>query len=144
MNRNTINLILYSTMGILFISICVLTVLIINRPRYVTVSEPAKEIKEISFNVNANTVSQTPEALTGTESESNSVVKDASANSPKRGKTSTKVNIREAADAEARLLETVEEGYTFDILEILDSGWVKITYNGQDAFISAKYVILIN
>ena len=61
-----------------------------------------------------------------------------------RGKTSTRVNIRDAASEDAKVLATVEEGTTFEIVEILDSGWTHIIYEDQDAYISSAYVIVIN
>ena len=60
-----------------------------------------------------------------------------------RGKTSTKVNIRDAASDQAKVLATVEEGYEFDIVEIQDNGWTKLKYEDQDAYISSSYVIVI-
>mgnify|MGYP000396011713 FL=1 len=60
-----------------------------------------------------------------------------------RGKTSTKVNIRDAASDQAKVLTTVEEGYEFDIIEIQDNGWTKLKYEDQDAYISSSYVIVI-
>ena len=58
------------------------------------------------------------------------------------GKTSTRVNIRDAASQDARVLNTVDEGTTFDILEILNNGWTKILYEGVEAYISSDYVII--
>ena len=57
--------------------------------------------------------------------------------------TSTKVNIRDAASDQAKVLTTVEEGYEFDIIEIQDNGWTKLKYEDQDAYISSSYVIVI-
>ena len=39
------------------------------------------------------------------------------------GKTSTRVNIRNAASEDAKVLNTVDEGTTFDIVEVQDNGW---------------------
>jgi SH3 domain protein len=58
------------------------------------------------------------------------------------GKTSTRVNIRDAASQDARVLNTVDQGTTFDILEILNNGWTKILYEGSEAYISSDYVII--
>ena len=55
----------------------------------------------------------------------------------------TKVNIRDAASDQAKVLTTVEEGYEFDIIEIQDNGWTKLKYEDQDAYISSSYVIVI-
>ena len=44
----------------------------------------------------------------------------------------------------AKVLTTVDEGTTFDILEILDNGWTKILYEGSEAYISSSYVIIMN
>ena len=62
----------------------------------------------------------------------------------KRGKTSTRVNIRDAASEDAKVLETVDEGTTFDILEIMDNGWTKILYQDYEAYISSNFVIVLN
>jgi uncharacterized protein YgiM (DUF1202 family) len=42
------------------------------------------------------------------------------------------------------VLATVEAGTTFDIIEVQSDGWTKILYDGQEAYISSDYVILIN
>lgn len=144
MKKSTLNIILYSVMGILFISICVLLIKIANRPHYISSPEPVNEIKEISFNVYQSKPDK-EESIDEATTQSEDYVEETFAEKNlQRGKTSTKVNIREQADAESRLLETVEEGYTFDIIEIMDSGWVKISYQGGEAYISSAYVILIN
>lgn len=62
----------------------------------------------------------------------------------KHGKTSTRVNIRNAASEDAKVLDTVDEGTTFDILEIMDNGWTKILYQDNEAYISSNFVIVLN
>ena len=60
------------------------------------------------------------------------------------GKTSTRVNIRDAASENAKVLSTVDEGTTFEIIEIQDNGWTKILYEGSEAYISSSFVIITN
>ena len=40
------------------------------------------------------------------------------------------------------VLDTVDEGTTFEIVEILDNGWTHILYDNTDAYISSAYVII--
>ncbi len=60
------------------------------------------------------------------------------------GRTSTRVNIRDAASENAKVLNTVDEGTTFEIIEIQDNGWTKILYEGTEAYISSNFVIVTN
>ncbi len=52
------------------------------------------------------------------------------------------MNIRDAASENAKVLGTVDEGTTFDIIEIQDNGWTKILYEGSEAYISSNFVII--
>ena len=62
-----------------------------------------------------------------------------------RGKSSAKVNIRELPSEDARVLQTIEAETEFQVLEILDSGWVKIQYADiTEAYISSSFVILLD
>lgn len=136
MKKRTINIILMSIIGLLIVAICVLVVQILNRPRYTAATEPQTTvITEIPHSEAVPTIQEAQHV------EEEEVIEESST---LRGKTSTKVNIRELPTEDARVLETVEAGIEFDILEILDSGWTKIQYTtDMEAYISSSYVILI-
>lgn len=138
MKKTTINTILISIIAIMSISICFLIFCIVTRPRYVIVNEP-----ETAMIVEANNLSEdttSPETVSAmndtlpTETEVSTNIM--------HGKTSTRVYIRDAASQDARVLNTVDQGTTFDILEILNNGWTKILYEGSEAYISSDYVII--
>ncbi|MCI8314242.1 MAG: SH3 domain-containing protein [Lachnospiraceae bacterium] len=138
MKKTTINTILLSIIAIMSVSICFLIFCIVTRPRYVIVNEPeTAKIIEVD-NLSEDTV--LPETISAmndtlpTETETPTTAM--------HGKTSTRVNIRDAASQDARVLNTVDEGTTFDILEILNNGWTKILYEGSEAYISSDYVII--
>lgn len=153
MNSKTLNRLLYAIMALLVIIICFLLYKIVNRPRLNSEqAATSTTIEEVSLSEITNTVesatvtdtideaSQTEVTETTTESEESI----AAENDTMQGKVSTKVNIREQADSESRILETVEEGYSFEILEILPEGWVKIAYGDGIGYISSQYVIITN
>lgn len=138
MKKNTINTILLSIIAILSISICFLIFCIATRPRYVIVNEP-----ETAMIVEADNLSEDliqPETISAMND--TIPVETETAVGTMHGKTSTRVNIRDAASQDARVLHTVNEGTTFDILEILNNGWTKIFYEGVEAYISSDYVII--
>ena len=116
---------------------CILIFCIVTRPRYVTVNEPETAIITEVPNIPDTVQSEEAAATDGTAGA------DQEAPGEMHGKASTKVNIRDAASSDAKLLDTVEEGTTFDILEILDNGWTKILYDGSEAYISSDYVIVL-
>lgn len=134
MKKRTINRILIGIIVFLIAAICILIVQILNRPRYSAANE--METATIIEIPQSEAIPATPE----TQDTEEPAAQDAST---QRGKTSTKVNIRELPTEDARVLETVEAGTEFDILEILDSGWTKIQYGEMEAYISSSYVILI-
>lgn len=137
MKKRTINIILMSIIGLLIVAICVLIVQILNRPRYTATSEPQTTvITEIPHSEAVSSIQESQPAEPKEEiSEENSSL---------RGKASTKVNIRELPSEDARVLETIEAGTEFDIIEVLPSGWTMIQYQeNMDAYISSSYVILI-
>ena len=127
---------------ILCISICFLIFCIAKRPRYIETSETESaviaEIPESpASKQTADDILKLPEAETPATESDTSVTQ-------MQGKTSTRVNIRDRATEDAKVLETVEEGTTFEIVEILDNGWTHILYEGTDAYISSAYVIIVN
>lgn len=138
MKKTTINNILLAVIALMSVSICVLIFCIVTRPRYVTVNEP--ETAVITEVPNIPDASQSSVLASSSETASTTSTADSG---EMHGKTSTKVNIRDAASADAKVLDTVEEGTTFDILEILDNGWTRILYNGSEAYISSDFVIVV-
>ncbi|MBQ3164495.1 MAG: SH3 domain-containing protein [Lachnospiraceae bacterium] len=137
MKKRTINIILMSTIGLLIIAICILIIQILSRPRYTATNEPQTTIITEIPHSEAVPVLQEPQ--------SDEVEEDlAETSSFSRGKTSTKVNIRELPSEDARVLETAEADSEYNIIEILDSGWVKIQYEENiEAYISSAYIIPI-
>lgn len=136
MKNRTINRILQGVIVLLIIAICFLSVQIIRRPHYINISEnEATVIEEATAPITSADIEDTVgDSLSAAEQQPTSAP---------RGKTSTKVNIRDAASDQAKVLTTVEEGYEFDIIEIQDNGWTKLKYEDQDAYISSSYVIVI-
>lgn len=142
MKKTTINAILIAIITIMSVSICFLIFCIMTRPRYVIVDEPetAAMITEVS---NLSEEPQQQPETSASNSDAETTVTEPPA-STMHGKTSTRVNIRDAASENAKVLSTVEEGTTFDIIEILDNGWTKILYEGSEAYISSNFVIITN
>ena len=121
------------------VSICFLLFCIVTRPRYVIDNDPEPAmITEVS--IIPEDVQQ-PESLTAVPEP---LAEDPPPDDTMHGRTSTRVNIRDAATENAKVLATVDEGTTFDILQILDNGWTKILYEDAEAYISSSYVIIIN
>ncbi|MDE7416858.1 MAG: SH3 domain-containing protein [Lachnospiraceae bacterium] len=142
MKKTTINAILISIITIMSVSICFLIFCIMTRPRYVIVNEPdTAMITEVS---NLSEEAQQSENLSANNNIATAIPDAEPPASTMHGKTSTRVNIRNAASENAKVLITVDEGTTFDILEILDNGWTKILYEGSEAYISSSYVIITN
>jgi hypothetical protein len=133
--KSTINAILMGIIVLLSISVCLLLFAIVTRPRYSTVSatpEPAIITETSEENIISSESDDTNEQTT------------AQSYQTQKGKTSTKVNIRDSASTDAKVLATVEADTTFDIIDVQSDGWTKILYDGQEAYISSDYVILIN
>ena len=99
MKKTTINTILLSIIAIMSISICFLIFCIVTRPRYVIVNEPeTAKIMEVD-NLSEDT------ALPETISAMNDTLPaetETSTTTMMHGKTSTRVNIRDAASQDAR------------------------------------------
>lgn len=143
MKKTTISNILMGIIVVLCVSICFLIFCIARRPRYIETTEPESAIITEGledFNLtgtvttNNNDAAELPNVDTPTE-------EDAPA-AQMQGKTSTRVNVRNAPTEDGKVLETVDAGTTFDIVEVLDIGWTHILYNGEDAYISSAYVII--
>lgn len=140
MKKTTINTILISIIVLMSVSICFLIFCIMTRPRYVIVQEPETAvITEVS-----NLLEDTQEPKTNSSVSDSKPPADEAPASSMHGKTSTRVNIRNAASEDAKVLSTVDAGTSFDIIEIQDNGWTKILYEGSEAYISSSYVIITN
>lgn len=142
MKKTTINAILISVITIMSVSICILIFCIATRPRYAIVNEPAAAMITEASNPAEDNMQQS-EVFSAKNDPAPPVGEQPPA-STMHGKTSTRVNIRDAATEDAKVLGTVDEGTTFDILEILDNGWTRILYEGSEAYISSNYVIIMN
>lgn len=53
------------------------------------------------------------------------------------------LNVREAPDVESAVLTTVPEGEKLAYLETLE-GWIKVSIDGEEAYVSAEYVTVTN
>lgn len=137
MKKTTINTILLCIIAIMSISICFLIFCIVTRPRYVIVNEPETAVITEVVNIMETQPAETASLVSEAEPPKEHT-------DTKHGKTSTRVNIRDAASADAKVLDTVEEGTIFDIIEIQDNGWTKILYDGSEAYISSNFVIITN
>lgn len=148
MKKSTLNKILWVIIVLLIVTICILISKISTRPKYAFTDENNQsivsnsfttvEIPEIPASTIFNQSQKTPETSENTEHNSLPNISNTL-----RGKTSERVNIRELPSEDARVLETVEAGYTFDIIEIYSNDWVKIKYEEQEAYISTMFVIVI-
>ena len=149
MKKSTINKILYGVIAFLIVAICILITQIVTRPRYINTQE--EETAVIAEAESIMDVSSTTDDSEDLQIQQDTQVDDSVINDDNvitndtamHGKTSSLVNIRDAASEEARVIDTVEEGTEFEILEIMDNGWTKIIYDNQEAYISSAYVILI-
>lgn len=139
MKKTTINTILMAIIVLMSISICLLIFCITTRPRYITI--PESETTIITESVPDNDDTQPPDAID--VSNDIAATEETAVDNTMHGKTSTRVNIRNAASADAKVLDTVDSGTTFDIVEIQENGWTKIIYNGEEGYISSDYVIII-
>lgn len=145
MKKTTINNILIGIIAVLCVSICFLIFCIAKRPRYIETNEPESAIiTESPESLNTAAASGASSDILELPDTSASTSESDAATSNMQGKTSTRVNIRDAATEDAKVLDTVEEGTTFEIVEILDNGWTHIIYNDSDAYISSAYVIIVN
>lgn len=52
------------------------------------------------------------------------------------------LNIRKEAGETAEVLSVVSKGEIFDVIAVEESGWVRIAYEGQDAFVLSEFVDL--
>lgn len=139
MRKTTINTILMSVIALMSVSICFLIFCIATRPRYVIVSDPEPAVIKESPGLSSDGAQ--PSAASP---DTSSPVEEPPASDSMHGKTSARVNIRNAASTDAKVLDTVEAGTTFDILEIQDNGWTKIRYQDSEAYISSDFVIVLN
>jgi hypothetical protein len=135
--KTTINAILMGIIVLLSISICFLIFAIATRPRYSSTVTATPEPAVITETSEENIISGT--TVDDTDNQT-----DELDNATLKGKTSSKVNIRDNASTDAKVVATVEAGTTFDIIEVQDDGWTKIIYDGSIAYVSSDYVILIN
>lgn len=143
MNKKIISNILMGIIIVLCISICFLIVCIVRRPRYIETSEnESAAIAEAAGNASSDGAIMPRGNVPQTDIAESAVAESSIAAVP-QGKTSTRVNVRNAPTENGKVLDTVDADTTFDIVEVLDTGWTHIIYNGEDAYISSAYVIII-
>lgn len=135
MKNSTINKLMYLYIGLLFIIIMVLSVKIIKRPHPIYDKMNDSSLVEETDAVQIEGQASAETALDDSNNEESNLTL--------HGKTASRVNIRELPSTDSRVLSTVEKDYTFDIIEILDSGWTKIKFAESEAYISSDFVILI-
>ena len=144
MKKTIISNILMGIIVVLCISICFLIFCIVRRPRYVETADPESAIITESpgdFNL-SGTVTTDHDVLELPTTEPAAPTEEDTSAVQMQGKTSTRANIRNAPTEDGKVLETVDEGTAFDIVEVLDTGWTHILYHGEDAYISSAYVII--
>ena len=141
MKKSTINYILYGVMACLVLAICVLLVKISGRTRYIDTTESAT-IQEAPVIQETITITDSSLAQSAEEKTPKETPSEDTASNVLRGHTSDKVKVREQPSLEARVLEIVDKGYSFTILEILATGWTKISYAEGEAYISSAYVVV--
>ncbi len=144
MSNRTINRILISTIGFLCIIICILIVLIISRPHQIITQGsstasmeeiPATEIIHFGNVITEDTASVEESSAPPSTEEQEAVL---------YARTTSLVNIRASNSTDAAVVETVSENTILQVLEIQQDGWTKILYEGQEAYISSAYIILIH
>lgn len=129
---------------VLCISICFLIFCIAKRPRYIETSERETAVITEDTGSADSDAEITPQADTAAQAKTQEpATQEDAADALQHGKTSTRVNIRNAPTEDGKVLDTVESGTTFDIIEVLDTGWTHIIYQDEDAYISSAYVIII-
>lgn len=151
MKKSTINRILLAIIALLIATICILVFKIVSRPKYAFIEQNNQSVVSNTvtnveiLEVPASSIfEQSLEPTSSEEAEAKPTTSLPVISDTLRGKTSDRVNIRELPTEDARVLETVDAGYTFDIIEIYNDDWVKIRYHEQEAYISTMYVIVIH
>lgn len=143
MKKSTINYILYGVMACLVLAICILLVKIAGRTRYIDTTESAT-IQEAPIIQETVTITESSSTQPAEKETTQTAPSEDTVSNVLRGHTSDKVKVREQPSLEARVLEIVDEGYSFTILEILSTGWTKISYEEGEAYISSAYVVVEN
>ena len=145
MKKIILNRILIGIIVCLSISICILIICIINRPHYINTEElETAVITEVPISESLIDNDSETADKTADKTEASEAIATEESVQKKYGKTSTEVNIRDADNPQAKVLATVDAGTKFEIIEIQNNGWIKIIYDGAEAYISSSYVILIN
>lgn len=145
MKKIILNRILIGIIVCLSISICILIICITNRPHYINTEElETAVITEVPISESLIDNDSETSDKTADKTEASEAIATEESVQKKYGKTSTEVNIRDADNNQAKVLATVDAGTKFEIIEIQNNGWIKIIYDGAEAYISSSYVILIN
>ncbi|MBE5877528.1 MAG: SH3 domain-containing protein [Lachnospiraceae bacterium] len=143
MSNRTINRILISVIGLLCVTICILVMLIITRPQHVLTqgaSSPSiEEVTPTEIIDFGNTISED----TSIPEESTVPTSTQEQTSVLYARTTSLLNIRASNSTDAAVVETVSENTILQVLEIQPDGWTKILYEGQEAYVSSAYIILV-
>lgn len=149
MSKNRLNMILYAFMGCLVLTIIILAVKVATKPKTLAMSPVPDKQEDQSVPVNEGPGVTTPVEDVTDEQEPEPedpvvtepemirkqmvVLKDPTVN----------VNVREKADAGSRKLGQIGKDDQYEYLDGMDTEWIKISYKGSEAYVSAKYVKVI-
>ncbi len=92
-----------------------------------------EESTEATAEAETETTTETTEETTTAETTEESDV-------PTTLYTTTRVNVRDAADASGNLIATVDAGTEVTLVSDMGNGWYNVTYNGTNAYILSEYL----
>lgn len=126
---STLNKIMMTAIAALLVICVVLCIKIRNRPRIAMIEDAAAALG----------IEQTEEIEQEIMTQENQ-----EAEVPKKqiAVTTSRVNVRNIDSEDGKVLTTVEAGAEFDFVEVLGSGWTKVIYEGQEAYIISECVTL--
>ena len=149
MSKNRLNMILYAFMGCLVLTIIILAVKVATKPKTLVTNQASDKREEQSVPVNEGSDVTTPVEDVTDEQEPEPeepvvtepekirkqmvVLKDPTVN----------VNVRSKADAGSTKLGQIGKDDQYEYLDGIDTEWIRISYKGSEAFVSAKYVKVI-
>lgn len=59
---------------------------------------------------------------------------------PKKGQAIDNVRIREGSSTETNIVGNLHNGQDVEVLELMNNGWTKISYNGGVAYVKSEYI----
>lgn len=123
MKKSTLNAIMYGVIIFLCIGIGIFSLKLVSR------NKQAPEIEEES---EVEVVSEEPES----EEEQIEVVDRVRI-------TNDNINVRSGPSTESERLGSAYSSYTYEYLGNADEGWVKIMYDGKEAYVFGEYVEIV-